>query len=79
MYRRINLAEMRGMFFTSSHAKFIVVSDENGHLLTLDGCVLLTFRGEVHVFKSVDSMVVFVKRHFVNVCKRIAVLEVFIP
>ncbi len=78
MYRRVNIAEMRGMFATSDHSRFLVVSENGGYVLTFSGCVLLTFRGQDHVFKSLDSVYGFVKRHFVDVFCRSAVFEIVI-
>lgn len=78
MYKEINISEMRGMFTASAEARFLAVNTPSGFLLTFGNCELLTFRGEKHFFKSFDSLILFVQRHFVDVYSRSAVVETIV-
>lgn len=78
MQTSINISEMRGMFFESLNPKFIVLSSSQGFLLTFSGFDLLTFRGEQHYFKSFDSVLLFVRRHFVIPYRRSCTVETLV-
>lgn len=65
MSQFVSMSEMRGMFLATQNPKFVALDFDGGYLLSLDNRVLLTFRGIQHVFRSYDSVVAFVNRHFV--------------
>lgn len=65
MSQFVTMAEMRGIFLAVQNPKFAILTCEGGLLLSLEDRVLLTVRGVQHVFKSYDSVVSFVNRHFV--------------
>lgn len=65
MSQFVTMGEMRGMFLALQSPKFLALSSEDGIVLSLEGRVLLTVRGVQHVFKSHDSVVSFVNRHYV--------------
>lgn len=65
MSQFVTMSEMRGMFLAIQSPKFVTLCFEGGFVLSLEGRVLLTVRGVQHVFKSYDSVVSFVNRHFV--------------
>lgn len=65
MNQFVTMSEMRGMFLATQNPKFVASDFDGGYVLSLDGRVLLTVRGVQHVFRSYDSVVSFVNRHFV--------------
>lgn len=65
MNNTVNIDEMRGMFLALSCPSFGCVFNVSGYLLVLEGNALLTARGNLRYFKTIDSLVAFVERHFV--------------
>lgn len=78
MFKNVNMSEMKGMFSSSQIPKFSVISTDRGFLLVFTGCVLLTVRNDRHFFKSFDSVLQFIKRHFVDVYSRAVGVEVVV-
>lgn len=63
--KTLNMSEMRGMLRATISPVIEVICRDDAYLVSMSGSLLLTFRGEPHSFKSLDSVVAFIRRHFI--------------